>query len=400
MRTLFVLCLRSLAAAALVVITFPLQQGQPASAEGEDYRLVRVIGALADDRLASPLGVAVDAQGNVYVTQDGGNRRIQVFDSQGNFLRKWGSGGSADGQFEGPVAVAMDAQGNVHVADLSNHRIQVFDSQGVFLRKWGSRGPADGQFSLTSDIAVDAQGNVYVADSLNNRVQVFEPNFPVLKSPQAGAPLTSLATTLSWSRPPGTTQYHLQVTPANNDGPGINIIIADPALVSAASFSVQAPAFGKGPYLMLPGMSYSWRIRVTSSTSSIDENSILWGAWSESRKFRAPPPSSTTISAVSPANGITVTSTGPLPLQWSNTATDIFYYEVQVSGDPTFNMDPATGTSFVWQNLVHGGVTNPPNSFLTPELPPNTTIYWRVRPRVQGDGVPVDWSATWSFMTP
>src|SRR5205814_807182 len=139
----------------------------------------------------------------------------------------------------------------------------------------------------------------------------------------SGAPLASLSTTLSWSNPPGATQYHLQVTPANNDGPGINIIIADPVLVSAASYGLQAPVFGKGPYLMLPGMSYSWRIRVTSATSSIDENRTLWGAWSDSGKFRTPAPSSATISAVSPASGATVASTAPLSLQWSNSATDI-----------------------------------------------------------------------------
>ena len=70
-----------------------------------------------------------------------------------------------------------------------------------------------------------------------------------------------------------------------------------------------------------------------------------------------------------------------------------------MSGDPSFNTDPATATSFVWHKLVHGVVTNPLNSWKMPELQPGVTYYWRVRPRVQGDGTPVDWSATWSFAT-
>ncbi len=87
------------------------------------------------------------------------------------------------------------------------------------------------------------------------------------------------------------------------------------------------------------------------------------------------------------------------PLRWSDSAAGVFYYEVQVSGDSRFDVNPATATSFVWWNLVHGGVTNPLDSWQTPALQPSTAYFWRVRPRVQGDGMPVGWSPTFLFKT-
>jgi DNA-binding beta-propeller fold protein YncE len=54
------------------------------------------------------------------------NHRIQKFDSNGNFIAKWGSLGSGDGEFDSPCGVAVDTQGFVYVADEDNHRIQKF----------------------------------------------------------------------------------------------------------------------------------------------------------------------------------------------------------------------------------------------------------------------------------
>ncbi|MBM2826204.1 MAG: hypothetical protein HW403_268 [Dehalococcoidia bacterium] len=218
---------------------------------------------------------------------------------------------------------------------------------------------------------------------------------PPLSSPAHGTRLTALGTTLTWQNPSGTTQYHLELRPYNDDGPGI-ILIRN----AETSFTIQSPVLGTGNYVMLPDMTYTWRVRTTRKSSFAPLDDPSWGPWSEARTCRTPAPSSATITSVSPGDRATVASTAPQTLGWKNTATDIFYYEIQVSGDPSFNTDPTTATSFVWQNLVHGGVPNPPNSYVTPELPPNSAIYWRVRPRVQGDGAPVDWSKTWSFKTP
>jgi len=120
-----------------------------------------------------PIGMAIDSLGNFYVA-DSGNHRIQKFDSEGNFITKWGRYGLGDGEFDSPWDVAIDSLGNVYVADRLNHRIQKFDSEGNFLTKWGSYGLGDGEFDSPWDVAIDSLGNVYVADTLNHRIQKFD----------------------------------------------------------------------------------------------------------------------------------------------------------------------------------------------------------------------------------
>ena len=208
----------------------------------------------------------------------------------------------------------------------------------------------------------------------------------------ANGTLLWLGGTLAWSNPTGATQYQLQVAPANNDGPGINIIRN-----AETSFVLQPPVLGAGPYVMLPGMSYTWRVRATSKPSFAPENDPLWGPWSAARTFRTPARDSSGLRPIIPSNG-GAAGASPQRLQWDNLDKDVFYYEIQVSGDTRFDPDPASATSFVWWNLVHGGVTSPPNTWTTPALEAGTTYYWRVRPRrVQGDGTPVAWSQAWSF---
>jgi DNA-binding beta-propeller fold protein YncE len=60
------------------------------------------------------------------------NARIVKLDKTGRFVKTWGSKGAEAGQFDMPNSVAVDAQGNVYVADLGNKRIQVFDNDGNF----------------------------------------------------------------------------------------------------------------------------------------------------------------------------------------------------------------------------------------------------------------------------
>jgi tripartite motif-containing protein 71 len=138
----------------------------------------------ADGQFNSPTGVAVDSSGNVYVA-DNNNSRIQKFDSNDNFITKWGSYGDrsccsyglANGQFVYPYDIAVDSSGNVYVVDTYNYRIQKFDSSGTFITKWGSWGTGDGQFIHPIGVAVDSSENVYVTDSFNNRIQVFSPKY-------------------------------------------------------------------------------------------------------------------------------------------------------------------------------------------------------------------------------
>ncbi|WP_164913772.1 PKD domain-containing protein, partial [Methanoculleus taiwanensis] len=129
----------------------------------------------ADGKFFMPEGVAIDGDGFIYVA-DTGNHRIQKFDTNGTFIRKWGSYGTSDGAFDNPESIAADADGFIYVADTGNNRIQKFDRNGTFITKWGSAGISDGRFGEPRGIAVDPAGYVYVADCNNIRVQKFDSN--------------------------------------------------------------------------------------------------------------------------------------------------------------------------------------------------------------------------------
>ena len=231
---------------------------------------------------------------------------------------------------------------------------------------------------------------------------VFPPPAPGILGPSQGEEFPNMDPLLRWKQSEGTRQFQIHVIPFNNDGPGIDLIIGDPALVSEAKYQVQPPNAGSGSnYVLLPGMSYTWRIRVATATHSLDSSSLEWSNWSEG-SFRTGTPSGSSVSPISPGVGRRVNSLTPV-LQWDNTDPKIYYYEVQVSKDPSFNTDAATAVGMVYWELRHGGVTSPMNSYAVPSnfpLEPGTDYFWRVRPRVQGDGQPVEWSETWTFQAP
>src|SRR5215207_4941117 len=125
-----------------------------------------------DGQFRTPVAVATDLGGNVYVA-DTGNDRVQVFSPSGDFLRKWGGHGSGNGRFDNPVGLAIDTSFKVYVADRDNERIQKFTSGGDYVAKWGTPGTGDGQFNQPVGVDTDTDGNVYVGDTFNDRVQKF-----------------------------------------------------------------------------------------------------------------------------------------------------------------------------------------------------------------------------------
>ncbi len=126
--------------------------------------------------LNEPWGVAVGADGSVYVT-DTWNHRVQKFSAEGKPMTAWGVFGLTDtpGALYGPRGIAVDAKGRIFVADTGNKRIMIYDSNGGILGAFGDTGFDAGQFNEPVDVKVDTKGNVYVTDTWNQRIQVFSP---------------------------------------------------------------------------------------------------------------------------------------------------------------------------------------------------------------------------------
>jgi len=79
--------------------------------------------------------MAWDAAGNTYISDGYINSRVAKFDKDGNWVKSWGEPGNLPGQFRTPHNIDVDAAGNVYVADRGNRRIQVFNGDGEFLRQ-------------------------------------------------------------------------------------------------------------------------------------------------------------------------------------------------------------------------------------------------------------------------
>ena len=92
------------------------------------------------DNFRRPTDVAWDAQGNIFVSDGYENSRVAKFDRNGKFIKSWGSFGADPGQFNTLHSIAVDAQGNVYVGDRGNRRIQVFDNDGNFKTQYTNVG--------------------------------------------------------------------------------------------------------------------------------------------------------------------------------------------------------------------------------------------------------------------
>lgn len=148
-----------------------------------------VNGPLATARFHSPTDVALDRQGNFYVT-DLGNECIRKITASGTVSTL--AGGSGIGYFDGPgatakfnnpIGVAVDAQGNVYVAEERGHRIRKVQPDGTVstVAGTGQAGFADGagssaQFNRPEGITIDAQGTLYIAEYNGRRIRKITSN--------------------------------------------------------------------------------------------------------------------------------------------------------------------------------------------------------------------------------
>jgi DNA-binding beta-propeller fold protein YncE len=126
-------------------------------------------------QFASPEAMAIDKEGNFYVTDTGHNRIIK-FDKNFKYLSHYGQEGSGPGQFNHPHGIGVDSDGNILINELNNARIQKFTNDGKFIKQWGSEGKGPGQFTLPLEhLKVDKNDNVFITDGEGNpRVQVFD----------------------------------------------------------------------------------------------------------------------------------------------------------------------------------------------------------------------------------
>lgn len=88
-----------------------------------------------DGQFRQPTDVAWDPQGNIFISDGYINSRVAKYDRNGRWVKQWGDRGEKQGEFNTPHSIAADAKGNIYVADRGNRRIQVFDADGVFLRE-------------------------------------------------------------------------------------------------------------------------------------------------------------------------------------------------------------------------------------------------------------------------
>ncbi len=99
--------------------------------------------AAVDGLFRQPTDVAWDSDGNIYITDGYINSRVAKYDKNGDWVKSWGTKGTGPGQFNLPHSIAIDRNNNVYVGDRSNRRIQVFDTDGKFLRMFTIDVPPD-----------------------------------------------------------------------------------------------------------------------------------------------------------------------------------------------------------------------------------------------------------------
>lgn len=135
---------------------------------------------LMDGQFRKPRAIVTDKDDHHFIVDF--RAKIQVFTTDGKFLRSWATPIHEIGR---PSGLGLDRQGNLLVADSHYHRILVYRPEGTLLHSFGGEsgtGPLVGQFGYIGDIAVDSKGNYYIAESQQNeRITKVSPKGEILK---------------------------------------------------------------------------------------------------------------------------------------------------------------------------------------------------------------------------
>jgi DNA-binding beta-propeller fold protein YncE len=138
------------------VLRFTLgTSGQPSDtgATSIDYRTIK----RASGPFNYPTNLAIAPSGDLYVSDGYANARIHRFSPDGRLRQSWGDPGSAPGQFHVPHGIAVDAEGLVYVADRENSRLQIFTPVGEFVTQWTG-------VARPCQVFIDRQAWIYVAE--------------------------------------------------------------------------------------------------------------------------------------------------------------------------------------------------------------------------------------------
>ena len=189
--------------------------------------------------LADPIGVALDASGNIYIA-DQFNHRIRKVNAQtgiittiaGNCTAGYSGDGSlaTNAELNNPYGVAIDASGNIYIADYYNQRIRKVNAQSGIITTVAGNATAgysgDGSLATNAElyyprgIALDASGNIYIADYGNNRIrEVFVPM-------ATGIAMLNYSNSLSYAPNPATDQLRITLNQNQTTSSAVVIIIS------------------------------------------------------------------------------------------------------------------------------------------------------------------------------
>jgi len=154
---------------------FLFQRTKPMLAEYDEKG--NFIQSIGEGLFSHPHGLRIDANDNIWTTDDGSHLVLKL-DSSGNVLLVLGriyTGAEANWLFNKPADVAFAKNGDIYVADgYGNSRVVKFDRDGNYIKAWGKYGAGIGEFNLPHSVAVDKDGRVYVGDRENQRIQIFD----------------------------------------------------------------------------------------------------------------------------------------------------------------------------------------------------------------------------------
>ena len=125
------------------------------------------------DELFGPRDIAMDADGNLLVT-DTGNKRVVKFTPDGQPLDSFGEAGAGPGEFNEPVGVAVAPNGDIYVADTWNRRVQRFDSQFNYISEFSVKGWSSTEVTAKPYLVVLGDGRVILSNPINARIELYD----------------------------------------------------------------------------------------------------------------------------------------------------------------------------------------------------------------------------------